>query len=285
MRQLKIEERKTPDSQLVDRYFSDLRSAWRITAKEEVELAHRIKKGDTKALNRLIEANLRFVISVAKQYTYERDLLPDLISQGNLGLIEAAHKYDPTCGTKFISYAVWFIRKEILIYYTSLHKTVRMPVMVETDLRRIKRVESELEMRLQRKPDIDELVRELAATGKAIKEEKIERLLKEEASSIPLDAKENDEDVSPIDWIKTEDPELVKIENQNDGSLLNALLGVLKPAEREVVEKVLGLNDNAPMHFVAIYEGSNKSIGWPRETYKIAIRKMTRKYEQLKKGK
>lgn len=283
MRQLKIEERKTQRTRSVDAYFNDLNRRSRITAQEEMALATRARQGDQLALNKLVEANLRFVVSVAKQYTHDAALLPDLISQGNLGLIEAAHKYDPTTGFKFISYAVWFIRKEILLYYNSVHNLISMPVTVEIDLRRIKKVESELEMKLERKPSADELIKELAVTGKAINEDKLQTLLKEEVSAVTIDSKKDDDDFALIDLLGVQDCNLVKIENLSDDSVVSALLSVLNPVELDVVTRVLGLGDSEPARYKTIEETLGKYEGWARMTYMTALRKMTVKYNKLKK--
>jgi len=162
MRQLKIlrsiTNRETPS---LDKYLQDIGKEELLTSEKEVELAKQIKSGDEKALEKLVRANLRFVVSVAKQYQNQGLSLPDLINDGNLGLIKAAQRFDETRGFKFISYAVWWIRQSILLSLAETSKIVRLPLNQVNSLKKIKKVNSELEQKLERTPSVEEMAIEL----------------------------------------------------------------------------------------------------------------------------
>ena len=158
MRQLKITQNITNrENQSLEKYFQDVNRLDLITSVEEVELAKRIKQGDKVALDKMVKANLRFVVSVAKQYQNKNLTLNDLINEGNLGLIKAAKKFDHTRGFKFISYAVWWIRQSILQALAENSRLVRLPLNRVGVLSKVKRAQSELEQALQRKPTEPEL--------------------------------------------------------------------------------------------------------------------------------
>ncbi|MEA2106086.1 MAG: RNA polymerase sigma factor RpoD/SigA [Bacteroidota bacterium] len=158
MRQLKITKSITNrDSSSLEKYLQDVGKEEMITAEEEVELAQRIKKGDRAALECLTKANLRFVISVAKQYQFQGLSLPDLINEGNLGLIKAAERFDETKGFKFISYAVWWIRQSILQAIAEQSRVVRLPLNKVGSLNKIHKAYSTLEQQFDRTPTADEL--------------------------------------------------------------------------------------------------------------------------------
>ena len=158
MRQLKITKSITNrESQSLDKYLQDIGREELITAEEEVELARRIKSGDQKALEKLTRANLRFVVSVAKQYQNQGLALPDLINEGNLGLIKAAERFDETRGFKFISYAVWWIRQSILQALAEQARIVRLPLNKLGALNKIKKAFVQLEQKYEREPSAEEL--------------------------------------------------------------------------------------------------------------------------------
>ena len=162
MRQLKITQQITDRSQpSLDRYLSDIAKESMVTVDEEIELTRRIKKGDKRALDKLTRANLRFVVSVAKQYQNQGLSLPDLISEGNLGLIRAAERFDETRGFKFISYAVWWVRQNILSALSDHGRLVRLPQNKIGALIKIKKVYSQLEQDLERAPTEVEIANEL----------------------------------------------------------------------------------------------------------------------------
>src|SRR6185436_19675378 len=165
MRQLKITKQVTNrETASLDKYLSEIGRVELITAEEEVRLAQKIKKGDAKALETLTKANLRFVVSVAKQYQNQGLTLSDLINEGNLGLIKAAQRFDETRGFKFISYAVWWIRQSILQALAEQSRVVRIPLNRLGTLTKLTRTFSQLEQEFQREPSPDELSKALALT-------------------------------------------------------------------------------------------------------------------------
>src|SRR6056300_120537 len=162
MRQLKIVKQVTNrESKSLDKYLQDISRIELITAEEEVELAQKIKKGERAALETLVNANLRFVVSVAKQYQNQGLTLPDLINEGNLGLIKAAKRFDETRGFKFISYAVWWIRQSILQALAEQSRIVRLPLNRVGALNKIGKAYSNLEQEFEREPSANELAKEL----------------------------------------------------------------------------------------------------------------------------
>ena len=171
MRQLKITKSITNrESQSLDKYLQDIGKEELITAEEEVNLARKIKQGDQLALEKLTRANLRFVVSVAKQYQNQGLTLPDLINEGNLGLIKAAQKFDETRGFKFISYAVWWIRQSILQALAEQARIVRLPLNQVGSLNKINKAFSRLEQEFERPPSAEELAESLEVPEDKIKE-------------------------------------------------------------------------------------------------------------------
>jgi RNA polymerase primary sigma factor len=171
MRQLKITKSITNrESQSLDKYLQDIGKEELITAEEEVELARKIRAGDQRALEKLTRANLRFVVSVAKQYQNQGLTLPDLINEGNLGLIKAAQKFDETRGFKFISYAVWWIRQSILQALAEQARIVRLPLNQVGSLNKINKAYSRLEQEFERQPSAEELAEALEVPEDKIKE-------------------------------------------------------------------------------------------------------------------
>lgn len=190
MRQLKIAKQVTNRETLsLDKYLHEIGKVALITSDEEVELAKRIKRGDKDALERLIKANLRFVVSVAKQYQNQGLSLPDLINEGNLGLIKAAQRYDETRGFKFISYGVWWIRQSILQALAEQSRIVRLPLNKIGSITRINKTFSRLEQEYQREPTPEE-VAFLLETSSDI----VEDALKVSSHHISMDAPIHDEE-------------------------------------------------------------------------------------------
>ena len=170
MRQLKIIKQVTNrDTASLDKYLHDIAKVDLISSEEEVELAKRIQSGDEEALNKLIKANLRFVVSVAKQYQNQGLTLPDLINEGNLGLIKAARRFDETRGFKFISYAVWWIRQSILSALAEQSRLVRLPLNKIGSLTKINKAYADLEQKLQRIPTMSEIATYLDINVKDVK--------------------------------------------------------------------------------------------------------------------
>ena len=212
MRQLKITKAITNrENASLDKYLQEIGHEELISAEEEVELARRIKTGDRKALEKLTKANLRFVVSVAKQYQNQGLSLPDLINEGNIGLLKAAEKFDETRGFKFISYAVWWIRQSILQAIAEQGRVVRLPLNQVGSVNRINKVLSKFEQENERRPSVDEI-----ADKTDLPHEKIEDVLKVNTRQVSVDAPMADGDgTSMIDFMQSDsdsstDEELLK---------------------------------------------------------------------------
>ena len=184
MRQLKIVKQVTNrDAESLDKYFQEISKIGLITADEEVELALKIKKGDNKALDALVSANLRFVVSVAKQYQGQGLKLSDLINEGNLGLVKAAKRFDETRGFKFISYAVWWIRQSIMQALAEQSRIVRLPLNKIGSINKIRKIYARLEQNEQRMPTNKEIAKQLDMS-----ETEVEQSLKNSGRHVSMDA-------------------------------------------------------------------------------------------------
>ena len=241
MRQLKITKSITNrESASLDKYLQEIGHEELISVEEEVELAQRIKKGDRKALEKLTKANLRFVVSVAKQYQNQGLSLPDLINEGNLGLIKAAEKFDETRGFKFISYAVWWIRQSILQAIAEQSRIVRLPLNQVGSVNKINRVLNQFEQENERRPSLEEI-----ADKVDLPQEKIEDAMKVNGRHISVDAPfvEGDEnsllDILPNADAPMADNDLV-MESLRD-EIGRALL-TLNERERNIIEAFFGIN-------------------------------------------
>lgn len=241
MRQLKITKSITNrESAALEKYLQEIGHEEMLTVDQEVELAQRIKKGDKQALEKLTKANLRFVVSVAKQYQNQGLSLPDLINEGNLGLIKAAEKFDETRGFKFISYAVWWIRQSILQAIAEQSRLVKYPLNHVGSVNRINRAYNKLEQENERRPSVDEL-----AEHTDLPEDKIAVAMKANTRHISVDApfSSNDEssllDVLPNDDAPMADNELVKESLRKE---IEIALQELNERERHVVEAFYGIN-------------------------------------------
>ena len=202
MRQLKISKSITNrESAALEKYLQEIGREELISVDEEVALAQRIKKGDREALEKLTKANLRFVVSVAKQYQNQGLSLQDLINEGNLGLIKAAEKFDETRGFKFISYAVWWIRQSILQAIAEHSRIVRLPLNQVGSVNKINRMRNKFEQENERRPSIDEIAEDMD-----LPEDKIEDAIKVNARHVSVDAPFVDgEDNSLLDVLPNED--------------------------------------------------------------------------------
>jgi RNA polymerase primary sigma factor len=241
----KATRRFRDEDRSLDLYLREIGETPLINAAEEVELAKRIKKGDQKALEKLTKANLRFVVSVAKQYQNQGLSLADLINEGNIGLIKAAKRFDETRGFKFISYAVWWIRQAILQALAEQSRIVRLPLNRVGTLHKIGKVASSLQQNLGREPSPNEIAVELSLT-----EGEVSDTLKISNSHLSLDAPFSaSEDNSLIDILEDE------MQPSPDESLLSESLRVeiekaldsLTPREAEVINLYFGLNHEKPL--------------------------------------
>ena len=241
MRQLKIIKQVTNrDTPSLDKYLHEIGKEELITADEEVELARRIRKGDQKALDRLIKANLRFVVSVSKQYQNQGLSLPDLINEGNLGLIKAAQRFDETRGFKFISYAVWWIRQSILQALAEQARIVRLPLNKIGSINKINRTFSDLEQKFEREPSINEIASALEMAPEEVKES-----MKSSGRHVSMDAPlTQDEDGNMYDVILSVDtPPPDK--------------GLLTDSLRKEIERALSTLTYREANIIRLYFGLN----------------------------
>ena len=241
MRQLKITKSITNrESAALEKYLQEISKEAMISAEEEVELAQRIKKGDPKALERLTKANLRFVVSVAKQYQNQGLSLPDLINEGNLGLLKAAERFDETRGFKFISYAVWWIRQSILQAISEQSRIVRLPLNQVGSVNKINREINRFEQLNERRPSVDEI-----AENVDLPQEKIDEAMAINGHQISVDAPfVEGEDNSLLDVMANSDAPLADnqlVEESLKSEIQNAL-SALNERERNVLEASYGIN-------------------------------------------
>jgi RNA polymerase primary sigma factor len=273
MRQLKITKQVTNrETASLDKYLQEIGKVDLITADQEVELAQRIKKGDQVALEKLTKANLRFVVSVAKQYQNQGLTLPDLINEGNLGLIKAAKRFDETRGFKFISYAVWWIRQSILQALAEQSRIVRLPLNKIGSINKINKTFARLEQENERTPSAEEIAKELDMTISDVKES-----MKNSGRHVSMDA--------PL--IEGEDSNLYDVLNSGespnpDKNLLHESLKVeilraletLTPREADVIKLYFGLSDAHPMTLEEIGETFDLTRERVRQIKEKAIRRL-----------
>ncbi len=241
MRQLKITKSITNrESASLDKYLQEIGREELINVEEEVELAQRIRNGDRVALEKLTRANLRFVVSVAKQYQNQGLSLPDLINEGNLGLIKAAEKFDETRGFKFISYAVWWIRQSILQALAEQSRIVRLPLNQVGSLNKINKAFSKFEQENERRPSAEELAEQLD-----VPVDKIADTMKVSGRHISVDAPfVEGEDNSLLDVMVNDDSpnaDRVLINESLSQEIERVLVHTLSDREREIVKKFFGL--------------------------------------------
>lgn len=240
MRQLKITKSITNrESASLDKYLQEIGRKDLITVDEEVELAQKIKQGDQAALDKLVSANLRFVVSVAKQYQNQGLSLPDLIDEGNLGLIKAAQKFDETRGFKFISYAVWWIRQSILQALAEQSRIVRLPLNQVGSLNKIGKALQRFEQENERRPSPAELAEQLD-----VPVEKIADTMKVSGRHVSVDAPFVDgEDNSLLDVLPNEDSPMAdsSLTQESLSKEVNRALEQLNPRERDILKMFFGI--------------------------------------------
>lgn len=242
MRQLKISKSITSrESHALDRYLTEIGREDLLSLDDEIELSQRIRKGDKEALDRLVRANLRFVVSVAKQYQNQGLPLPDLITEGNIGLIKAAEKFDETRGFKFISYAVWWIRQTILQALAEQSRIVRLPLNQVSAVSRMKKVIQQFEQEYERKPSAQEL-----AELTDVAEDKIHDALRSDGRHVSVDAPfQEGEDNSLLDVMTN--PDMPGTDNVMMGESLtleiDRVLSSLKEREELVIRMSFGIGE------------------------------------------
>lgn len=273
MRQLKISKSITNrDSDALDRYLQEISREELISIDEEVELAQAIRRGDRKARNKLTRANLRFVVSVAKQYQNQGLGLSDLINEGNLGLIKAAEKFDETRGFKFISYAVWWIRQSILQALAEQSRIVRLPLNQVGVLNKVSKAISKFEQENERRPSSAELAEELD-----ISEDKIADTLKVSGRHISVDAPfVEGEDNSLLDVLVNDDtPNADKtLMNESLSREIDRVLSTLPEREAEIVRLFFGIDGGQEMTLEEIGAQFGLTRERVRQIKEKAIRKL-----------
>jgi len=245
-----------------------------VDAEEEVQLAKRIREGDEKAFDRLVNANLRFVVSVAKQYQNQGLTLPDLIDEGNIGLMKAARRFDETRGFKFISYAVWWIRQSIIQALAEHSRLVRLPLNKIGTITKINRAYTELEQQLQRHPTVVELAEYLDTTIDDVK-----KALENSGKHVSLDAPlvDGDEssstmyDVLPNNFMDNPEEDLVKESLSKD---IERSLSTLSSREGEVIRLFYGLNNRYPLTLDEIGQKFDLTRERVRQIKEKAIRRL-----------
>ena len=246
MRQLKITKSITNrESESLEKYLQEIGKEELLSTDEEVELAQRIRKGDRKALDRLTKANLRFVVSVAKQYQNQGLSLADLINEGNLGLIKAAEKFDETRGFKFISYAVWWIRQSILQALAEQSRIVRLPLNQVSSVNKINRLLNKFEQENERRPSVEEISEQVD-----MPEDKVDEAMQVSSRHVSMDAP----------FVDGEDNSLLDIMVNNDSPMADRQL-VLESLRAEIANALLMLNERERNVIKAFY-----GIGGPELT-------------------
>ena len=273
MRQLKITKQVTNrETASLDKYLQEIGKVDLITADEEVELAQRIKAGDQIALEKLTKANLRFVVSVAKQYQNQGLTLPDLINEGNLGLIKAAQRFDETRGFKFISYAVWWIRQSILQALAEQSRIVRLPLNKIGSINKINKTYAFLEQSHERPPSAEEIAKELDRTINDVKESR-----KNSGRHVSMDAPlVEGEDSNLYDVLRSgESPNPDKdLLHESLRTEIERALETLTPREADVIRLYFGLGNQHPMTLEEIGETFDLTRERVRQIKEKAIRRL-----------
>jgi RNA polymerase primary sigma factor len=273
MRQLKITKQVTNrETASLDKYLQEIGRVELITAEEEVELAIKIRNGDNAALEKLTKANLRFVVSVSKQYQNQGLTLPDLINEGNLGLIKAAKRFDETRGFKFISYAVWWIRQSILQALAEQARIVRLPLNKIGSLNKIKKASSTLEQEFEREASIDEIADRLELSSNEISE-----VIKNQGRHLSMDAPLSDDDGGTMyDLLEGSDlpsPEKVLI-NESLQKEIERALQTLTQRDAEVLRLYFGLGGENQKTLEEIGEQFDLTRERVRQIKEKAIRRL-----------
>jgi RNA polymerase primary sigma factor len=273
MRQLKITKQVTNrDTASLDKYLQEIGRVELINADEEVDLARRIKEGDQAALERLVKANLRFVVSVSKQYQNQGLSLPDLINEGNLGLIKAAQRFDETRGFKFISYAVWWIRQSILQALAEQARIVRLPLNKIGSINKINKTFSNLEQQFEREPSPAEIAEMLELTVDDVKES-----MQNSSKHVSMDAPLIEgEDNSLYDVVSSDDAPSPDTTLMHDSLKreIERTLTTLAPREADIVRLFFGLNGHHALTLEEIGEKFDLTRERVRQIKEKAIRRL-----------
>jgi RNA polymerase primary sigma factor len=289
MKNFKISVRYRDTSDNLSRYFSEVSKEELLAPHEEAELAFLAKKGDQKSKDRIIRANLRFVISVAKAYSNKNAPVEDLISEGNKGLIEALEIFDPSTGFKFISYAIWHIRKNIFSYLNSHSKIVRIPINVLADMKRYQDIEGIFIGKHGREPNTEELIELMQKNGIKTPSNNAIDVIKNKPSQVSLENTiDNDgESKSPINWLAAEDDLENQISRNDAKAIVESMLDQLMPIEKSLIILRYGLRNDKEesMTYFEIGLKHERTAEWARKVIlkaekriKIIARKKGIKY-------
>jgi len=273
MRQLKITKQVTNrETASLDKYLQEIGKVDLITAEDEVDLAQKIRAGDDRALDKLVKANLRFVVSVAKQYQNQGLTLPDLINEGNLGLIKAAQRFDETRGFKFISYAVWWIRQSILQALAEQSRIVRLPLNKIGSINKINKMYASLEQEHERAPSAGEIAAHLEMSEDDVKES-----MKNAGRHVSMDAPlVEGEDSNLYDVIRSGESPIPDRDLLTESlrTEISRALATLTPREADVVQLYFGLGDEHPMTLEEIGEQFDLTRERVRQIKEKAIRRL-----------
>lgn len=273
MRQLKIVRQVTNRESLsLDKYLFEIGKVDLLTSEEEVILARRIKDGDQDALNKLVQGNLRFVVSVAKQYQNQGLSLPDLINEGNLGLIKAAKRFDETRGFKFISYAVWWIRQSILQALAEQARIVKLPLNKIGSINKVNKAFMALEQKFEREPSVDELAEVLQLAPKDIKD-----ALKNSIRHVSMDAPlTSDEDTTMYDVLAINELPMPDRSLLNDSlrKEIERVLNTLTDRESDIIRLYFGIDGTHPHTLEEVGEKLDLTRERVRQIKEKALKKL-----------
>lgn len=278
MRQLKITNRITSrESLALDKYLNDISKIDLLEPEEEIKLAERIKEGDEEALEILTRSNLRFVVSVAKQYQSHGLSLSDLINEGNVGLMKAARRFDPSKGFKFISYAVWWIRQSILQAIVEYSRLVRLPLNKVNLYSKVKDARQSFIQQFEREPSTAELADLLG-----VSEKKIEDILEDGERHLSLDAPLGSEDENPTTMLDYyvedgEDSPDLNIMKESLTNEINSGLSTLSPREMDILKLYYGIGGNKPLTLEEIGDRFDLTRERVRQLKERALRRLRKK--------
>ncbi|MBQ4420992.1 MAG: RNA polymerase sigma factor RpoD/SigA [Synergistales bacterium] len=273
MRQLKISKQLTNrEITSLDKYLQEIGRLEMITPEEEVVLAQKIKQGDQAALDKLTKANLRFVVSVAKQYQNQGMSLPDLINEGNVGLIKAAQRFDETRGFKFISYAVWWIRQSILQALAEQSRIVRLPLNKIGSMNKINKAFAKLEQEYERTPNYEEVAATLDIPDNEVRES-----MRHSGKHLSMDAPlANDEDNTMYDFMRSDEDTTPESELMYESlkTEINRAVSTLSPKEADIIRMFFGLDGYTPMTLDEIGEKFDLTRERVRQIKEKAIKRL-----------
>jgi RNA polymerase primary sigma factor len=284
-RELRVTSKLNHKSTIGEIYRREVSKTHPMTPDEEFEVAMRARGGDERAREKLIKANLRFVLSMAKNFSSDSTTMDDLISAGNFGLVEASGKFDPTKGFKFISYAVWHIRKEMLNYIYENSRTVKIPVIKSQLLARAKRAAGEFLAREGREPTSEEIVEWMNSQegGKKVDGAHLQDILQADVTPLSLSSPLGEDGGHLSDVVGEEDSAFVGMFS-DDSSGIRELMCSLQPREKFIVTKRFGLDGEEPWNFSEIGKALGRSGEWVRAHNARALKKMQIRGRKLYSG-